>query len=118
LKSSVLPLALGLLASISYLVMYLFSIGWPFAALSAALFAFRAPTSLSVLVSSKLWYSTAAVSSLLGTIYLLLLLSKTPFLPALLPLSLEIATASTTVYLMTRLGKTKQPSPLDMPVYG
>jgi hypothetical protein len=118
LKLSNLAFLVSVIAGLSYISLYVLNSGYPAALVSILVGLFRILTSIPALINSKRSMAATMACSVIGLGYIGLVLAfrYTPY--AILPLLLELATLFALGYLISRVGKTKQPSPLDMPVYG
>ncbi len=118
LKTNTIALTFQLPASISYLFLYLQGIGYPIALSSVAIFVVRIIFSFPVLINSRKAHYVSIAGSVIGLVYVALTYIVSKSLLVTLPLALEIAALALTMQSLSKIGKTKQPSPLDMPVYG
>jgi hypothetical protein len=105
-------------ASLSYILLYLQGIGYPLALFSILMFVVRIIIGVAVLVNSRKAHYVSVAGSAIGFVYIALSFFASNSILVTLPLALEIGALVATLESLSKIGKTKQPSPLDMPVYG
>ncbi|MEM0074952.1 MAG: hypothetical protein QXP36_10085 [Conexivisphaerales archaeon] len=108
----------GIIASLSYAFLFANGIGLPLAFVSLLFFVLRLITSLSLFINSKKTIYLAIVSSFIGLAYLFVIVLDSFNVYPYITIVLELASIVLASYAFTKMGRTKEPSPLDMPVYG
>jgi len=106
------------IASLSYLFLYQLGIGYPIALFSVAIFVIRIIVGMGVLINSKKAHYVSITGSPIGFVYLSLSYIYGNSLLVIVPLFSEVVALILTIGSLSAIGRTKQPSPLDMPVYG
>ncbi|MEM0117775.1 MAG: hypothetical protein QXX17_03540 [Conexivisphaerales archaeon] len=107
-----------LITSLSYIAIFVAGIGYPAAAESLIIFIVRLVMGSALLVNAKKAHYVAIAGTPVGIVYSAstLLVKGSPLIA--LPLLLELLAVFLAITSLRSIGKTKQPSPLDMPVYG
>ncbi|MDG6938802.1 MAG: hypothetical protein JRN39_00125 [Nitrososphaerota archaeon] len=119
MKPASYALVVGVLTSLTYGVLFYNGIGWPVAAVSAGFMVFRLLTSLPLAINSQKSIYVSVFSAFVGVVYLFLVVLNNltfVFYPYL-TIVLEVLAVVFSAYASRKVGG-KQPSPLDMPVYG
>ena len=110
--------AAHLLTSVSYLYLYFVGVGYPAAFASIIIMVFRLVAGSAVLINSRRAHYISLSSSVVGLLYIAASYFAGHSLLIFPTLFLEVLSIGLTFRSFSRIGKTKQPSPLDMPVYG
>ncbi|HVP24064.1 MAG TPA: hypothetical protein VMS77_09165 [Conexivisphaerales archaeon] len=118
MKPNDLALLIGAVVTATFLWLYLSGVGYP--ASSSSLFAFLVclVSTASLFFNSRRSLLLSTAVSALSLVYSLLLLLGHREGPEYVAIAVTTAFVLTATYALTRFGKARYLTPLDMPVYG